>query len=69
MPLHRPSPSPYNVPVPRLLLAAFLVGAAVTAQGTKSFVPAADARAILELLREDLIPADLAGKAPALDAI
>jgi len=64
VPLHRPVPCPYNVPVPRWLLAAFLSGAAVAAQGAKTYVPGADATAVHQLLRDDLIPADLAGTTP-----
>jgi hypothetical protein len=48
--------------VPRLVLAAFLIGATLAAQDAKSFTPAADAVAIHQLLRDDLIPDDLVGR-------
>jgi hypothetical protein len=50
--------------VARCVVAGFLIGAAVAAQSAKTFIPVADATAILQLLRDDLIPPDLAGVTP-----
>jgi hypothetical protein len=62
--LNSPSPLP-PIPFPLLLLVCALIPPALEAQGVKRATPFADIKPVLEILKEDFLPAEFRGVMPA----